>query len=1138
MSTLLPSSDQAIASRGRHNWHQLEQAKPYIENLTTGNIDDQINAVAMSAMISGIPSPWARAKLFQSAFGYSQNAQNGLGQFCKLIVGEWKGLLALLAIHPNRITFKQVTLNYTNTSAGGSLHLANAMGRMLFDEKDLWTDPELLANSDPNALPYVQMVYYRDKLIGFVSPYTFVCTAAEYDYPELQSDISWFRQGKLNDPMPYLGNDRNSLQKVNLLLHNLRTKINDFQAEINRNRRNNTVTYNSLIEVLDKWLSQLGMGQGSQQGTLDAELHFNRPYHGLFNISQEIWFNYASRVFSRQNPNNGAHCFDIRKLLLDSPYLSEFDNTDNNQPLESAAVHYLTATESNGKKRYFALPLSQLGVIIFQSKLADILTSVNGGLEHSLKAEIKGDKLLVRLSLCIDNALQPPIDREYAIESQQGMTPKCIIWPNFYSIHWSRYYFYSELPRNASGFKMYPFYRKVALDENTRVFIDEIETENEKASLVFNKPSTRNLLKYPVGQVDNGSHKYELIQSETPIGGIEIRVDRDGSETPCGILILKKGQNAVVENLSTTHAPNAGCVAQVGIDFGSNNTCISYEYNGNISPINFRNRRIFITGTEVIDPNNEYFAQSHELLFFQNESPLNGQIKSWINRPDGRYCASDVANYEFVAGNPVFEPNIDVKELEEFRIRTNNGHIIDHNLKWKNDAHGITAKEGFMKTLFMKICAELYTNDNIKPAEIIFKWSYPSALSKSDQRSYAAMYNTMIEHRPINRVGFRIAEPVTESQAVCNYAIGPGEIAVHQDTMMIGIDVGGSTSDILLVASVDNVPNLIQQSSVRLSAGKMAAVIENSNTFAQSILSFAETRAIKIAGIDKINQNKRNAPYYLNALFDRLQDEQFADLYRNIYQNPRVANRAKSIFAIPAFITGALMYYSGQLAKYAIDSQKLGSVKKFSLYPFGKGGRIFDWLPARLGTKDANQYYEDCFKAGLNTHIEGFNLDFFQDRRRFIKSEVSMGLLRENVISHNPNNKIDIVGEEGFIYNQTGLNDQSEINSTHFKNLGAITFPNEFLKFKEFLNIYNDLVGINNGDFLPYAKQTIDAKTPELRDMLYRFIQNDPQYQQALRAGDNFGYSQPIFILTAMSFLDSVIIPFVQQETGALHAVN
>ena len=67
----------------------------------------------------------------------------------------------------------------------------------------------------------------------------------------------------------------------------------------------------------------------------------------------------------------------------------------------------------------------------------------------------------------------------------------------------------------------------------------------------------------------------------------------------------------------------------------------------------------------------------------------------------------------------------------------------------------------------------------------------------------------------------------TEAEAVCSYAMSQ-EFGLNSNNMFLGIDVGGSTSDILLIAKNpqnNNRYSLFRESSVRLAAGAMGTVM-------------------------------------------------------------------------------------------------------------------------------------------------------------------------------------------------------------------------------------------------------------------------------------------------------------------------
>ena len=71
---------------------------------------EDISAEKLGALISGIPTPWARAKLFKFAFSTIAAPDpnintEGLLQFYNMLHAEWKGLMAVIALYPDRIRF-------------------------------------------------------------------------------------------------------------------------------------------------------------------------------------------------------------------------------------------------------------------------------------------------------------------------------------------------------------------------------------------------------------------------------------------------------------------------------------------------------------------------------------------------------------------------------------------------------------------------------------------------------------------------------------------------------------------------------------------------------------------------------------------------------------------------------------------------------------------------------------------------------------------------------------------------------------------------------------------------------------------------------------------------------------------------
>ena len=108
------------------SWNDLNMASSYIQGIQTGKILDDVNADKIASLISGVPTPWARAKLFKFALDTLANpdpaiTNSGLTQYYEMLHGEWRGLITLMALHSDRIRFsKPVVMN----SKGGDYDIA------------------------------------------------------------------------------------------------------------------------------------------------------------------------------------------------------------------------------------------------------------------------------------------------------------------------------------------------------------------------------------------------------------------------------------------------------------------------------------------------------------------------------------------------------------------------------------------------------------------------------------------------------------------------------------------------------------------------------------------------------------------------------------------------------------------------------------------------------------------------------------------------------------------------------------------------------------------------------------------------------------------------------------------------------
>ncbi|MDR1593558.1 MAG: hypothetical protein LBS43_03600, partial [Prevotellaceae bacterium] len=700
----LIKSTEGTKSNPEGKWYIHDQIKPFIQGIIAGDLD--IGQVS-STLISGVPTPWARAKLFWFAFDYLRRTDanittSGLIEFYSVLRDEWKGLIALIALYPDRISFSEPI--YMNPNEDNLFEISGAFGRMLLDDVDIWTDQQKKQHN-PDELPYVQLLRYNGQVVGSISPFSIVFPAVEYGNLQHASDIAWYRNGKFEDPTRYL--DKDKKQKLYLFINNIigvvysdkngnqisrQGTITEFENNINISRPNNRVDLSGLKTVLRNWQTSIKTKEKNLQinGTVAKYSNLAEPYKALLDSHQKVYQLMESGDFTFDRPDDArkikAELSDLQNVLKeDRTIVGWYESLDYQQPLSDAAVYYLQVNDvSNNQKKYFSLPLTIEAIQMFGQKIDNLISGSQRN--FSIDASIKdGNKLTVDLSVEIDGQPYKLNTREYDIIWAEEKKPlggdgKVIMWPNFVSDNWNAYYLYTEFPlHNVQGLKFVPFYKRgqdqkiitANLNQgqgNKVVYSNSDVKERNLASLEIIE-----LVTYPANLAN--MPQYEVIKSNCPVAGLEIRVENAGKSQNAGYLIVRnpdtKFGNKEIKNLTTEKLIDN---AIVGIDFGSNNSCAHYTLKNNttdVFPIKFENHRLVLVG---IDSTSGLTAVQDELLFFSNEPDFKGQIKSWLHEHDERYVKNN-EDKEIAGGVAINEKNILVKEMDKIKIKTQAGTL-------------------------------------------------------------------------------------------------------------------------------------------------------------------------------------------------------------------------------------------------------------------------------------------------------------------------------------------------------------------------------------------------------------------------------------------------------------------------------
>lgn len=356
---------------------------------------------------------------------------------------------------------------------------------------------------------------------------------------------------------------------------------------------------------------------------------------------------------------------------------------------------------------------------------------------------------------------------------------------------------------------------------------------------------------------------------------------------------------------------------------------------------------------------------------------------------------------------------------------------------------------------------------------------------------------------------------------------------------------------------------LFTQCSLRMAAGMFFNAIINSKKFRDCIRRFHNTHQtrINVVGIDTMEQDPKRAPYYLNNIFDQLgSDRDFTKFYSYLQSD------VPFVFALPAYITGALMAYAGMLTRNTILKRNLHEVSDVHFRYFGKGGRLFEWLFFAFEKSEISSYLNRCFKVGLKDKLinKAFNKpednriilhfenvenesDFGERIKSENKSEVAYGLVAQHndiagikpVIEgyeeeeknasdeEKDARKQEIIGEIGVKFNGQDMDELDYVADNFYRNPNAVVMPASFQNFNEFISVYVKFLSniYPNANLLKEQSKKVDR--------VLNFIMNDTEYQKyidTINKGDDDSYRMPVFVASTLYFLQEVLLKEVFKE--------
>lgn len=795
-------------------WEDLSgNIEQFTADIETPAIDENSD---ISAQVSGIPTAYARANLFKSAlqsYGKSKESVDlNLNTFYQMLSSEWRGFIACIALDYSRMKTERVDLVYSDgkdtKDTSNIYEPKGTFGNMLFHRKPLWCLKDEDTDEAHRGIPFIDIIKYDGKVVGATSPECLLFTSCAYKIEDTENR-AWvdYKTGKFKDPLE--SSDLDLTQTLQLyayisyLIEGLNNDgmlgINGLTAYYSYLDYNLAPKYDNILSNLTQWRKEIEAYAVKKNFKLEAA---SVPPINLFNAPFDIAFNFKDELYGMDGvlystaQENGV-LFNPKELLLpDTAKIARliFKGPKKNEPSEFP-IYVLAADKKNepGEKAYFALPLSPLGIKAFGKNIGALVeplttrANVPSRLTAIYDPDSEKNNLEVILHLVLNDGRTKEMKATYTCGGEiDGRN--LIMWPNFISKKWHRYFMYSELPHNVNlkdySFQALPFvgdeqndFEIINYKDGQPLYLakDGHDVDYDFTDKNGNERHVETSLHIVCnsGTADN-PYKYEIYECNHPFKGIKLNLP---DTTESGFLLIKY--------TTTTENP---CIAQdklgiqdsnlrgttLGIDFGSTNTSVAYldPLDQQAKGITFTNRRISLLRAGEED--NDKVANEDHLFFFQSNPILSNAIKSTLTIHDSRRVTKDINETmeiskfekEVKGGFPCFSRNLPLANVEANKrvivLKTAECGEVNqiYNMKWDDDERNIAYKKAFLRSLLLQVYAELFCKD-LFPRKL--KWSYPSSMSASLLRNYNTIWSSLPAVNPLNDVNNHANVPIDEN---------------------------------------------------------------------------------------------------------------------------------------------------------------------------------------------------------------------------------------------------------------------------------------------------------------------------------------------------------------------------------------
>lgn len=762
-------------------WDKIPQLEVFTRNIIIPEIAVEQDGGAtanIGMLVSGIPTVFARASLFENALNniIDKDADaSGLMLFYKSLVSEWKGFISCIALNYKDVEVNRVPLVYSD---GKKIHdteniyePTGAFGNALFERQPLWCDQSLADNAE--KVPFIDVISFKGNVVGGTSPDCFLFTSASYNikgkYPFINIQSGRFVDPLKSDLRP------EELRSIYGYARHILENIQQFKQHFSHLPADLRPSYENISACLQDWIKDMVRYQ-EQRNLARLDNHHPPEVGSLFTLPFSKLFNYSTLLFGSEgiitqgNSSEFSIPFDPKDLLLpDSTEIAQIDfgkiGAETKHFLNNKPILLLAADTKGqaGNYAYFALPLTPLALNVFGANL-DALTGLSP--TSNVKSRITAlydpndEKLIVHLKLFTDTGNEIIKQVVYKVTQESIMGKDILLWPNYISKQWNRYFLFSEIPHNDAKFQTTPFIGNVN-DDFFRITLDDkgIPLYLAEKGRALSVPGVKVQLHVASNNaVADNKYKYEIYESDQPFKGIKF--SRAGVDCGFGIIRYKSFGDDPAFPWNMLNTTRTLSPAFLGVDFGSTNSSIAYYSDSDKmirENLKLTNKRISLLSSDLKN-NDERPAVEDEIFFFQNDEILSNSIKSVLTIHDPRRVVNEKGSQsDFLldqavkGGFPCFEKNLPIDTALDNRYfltynRVGKAELV-YNMKWSSQRIDKSYKTAYLSTLMLHVYAQLFVEGH-EPHTL--KWSYPSSMGKDLLSEYRAIWDSLADISPIN----------------------------------------------------------------------------------------------------------------------------------------------------------------------------------------------------------------------------------------------------------------------------------------------------------------------------------------------------------------------------------------------------